>query len=785
MIKNYFITAFRNIVKFRFHSAINFIGIAIGMAASLMIFIWIKYEIGFDKFHKQIDNIYQVSLIWHTQNRELETFDTNYALAPVLKDKFADVVESSSYEQIRMRIKITSSEELKTFYEDDLIFTTPSLFKIFNFPVLTGDYEKQLLAPNVVFLTKHIALKYFGSLDVIGKSISMGSADYPDANYTIGGVLEDCPENSSIKFNIVASYKTLDGLFQRFVDNWHGEYGDTYIKLRDGVNVKEFNKRISDYYQTLQQPGVIKSLKVHPFKKIHLFTPRGSGNIQSILIFVMIALFILASACINYINMSVVQSISRMKEIGVRKVNGAGKMQIIKQFITESFLLSFIAILLALLLIRIFMPVFNELTGINFNILYRLDVYFYLFIIALITSIGAGSYPAFYLSSVNVIKSFNNTTASKSTLRMFLVVVQFITSIVLIISSVIVTQQLSYIKNKDLGINTKNVIAFPMLGDRRNYDYFKAQLLKEEGVITVTSAFFLPNNIDLSDNQVEIYGRSDIQNVNVNFNCVNYDYIETMGIKLEQGRAFSKEYASDERSAILNRKAVEMLNLKNPIGQRFRVWGWYEGTIIGVSDNYHFESLKNNIKPIFLVKGIDIQFDNILIKISPNNIPQTIKNIEGVWKKLNPEYPFVYSFIDQKFEEMYKSEQKMGKIFSYFTFIAIIISCLGLFGLASLLSVQRAKEVGIRKVLGATVGQITTIMTMRFVKWVIIANILAIPIAYYFMNKWLQSFYYKISISIWVFIIAIVVSISIAVISVIFHTLRSANVNPVNVLSQE
>lgn len=785
MIKNYFVIAFRNIKKFRFHSMINFIGISIGIAASLMIFIWVKYELSFDKFHDKIDNLYQVSIFWHIPNGNVESFETNYALAPMLKDNFADITESSSYEKIRMRIKIQTNNEQNSFYEENLIFTTPSLFKMFNFPVISGDYEKSLKEPHFVFLTKHIAMKYFGSIDIIGKSISIGSADYPDANYTIGGILEDCPENSTIRFNIVASYITLDGLFQRRADNWSGQYGWTYINIKKGTDIKDLNKRMSEYYSKLHKPEVTKTLNIYPLKKIHLYTSHGTGNIKSIYVFLLIAFFILSSACFNYINISIAQSIARIKEIGVRKVHGAKKIQLIKQFITESFMLSIISVFLSLILIILSLPFFNELTGIDLNPLKKIEVYFYLIIIAIITSIGTGIYPAFYLSSINVVKSFNYKRSSKSKLRKLLVILQFISSIVLIICSIVVSQQLNYIKNKDLGMNIKDVITFPMSGERQLFDTFKEELLKETDIKAVSSSFSLPNNVELTFNGLVVPGRSDIQEIGINMNLVNYDYIETMEIKMIQGRTFSKSYVTDERSAIMNQKAVEVLNLKEPIGQKFVLWGRYEGTIIGVTNNFHFESLKNNIKPLLLIKGMGFQFDNVIIKISPYNTQNTIKRIEEIWKKYNPDYPFVYSFIEQKSAQMYKSEQKIGEIFSYFTLIAIIISCLGLFGLASLLSVQSAKEVGIRKVLGASVSKITVFMTMGFVRWVVLANIIAIPISYYFMNKWLQTFCYKINISPWVFIIAFFTSISIAIISIIFHTIRAANVNPVKVLSQE
>lgn len=798
MFKNFIKIAVRNLIKLKIYSFINISGLAIGLASIILIFLWVQDELSFDRFHKNKDNIYRIGLYFPSNSYRIA--QTRPAFAHALKNAFPEIVDAVRYKQ---RSRLLLKNDNQVFYEDGGAVADPSFFNMFTFPFLKGDPNTALSEIDNVVITENMALKYFKNEDPMNKLLLI------DGNpMKITGVIEDVPEQSHLQFTFISSIQLL-ARFGQNLNSWGNCNLHTYIKFSDNISKEEIINKSTQYLRakTAERWGrnpkdLDEIVFFQPLKDIHHDSDIRSqddfkiGDIQYVHIFIIIAIFILVIACINYINLSTARATMRKKEIGVKKIIGSNKYQLFKQFLSESLIFSFEAYILAIILVEIFLPAFNNFVGKHLFISYlHWKFIFGSLTIVFFTAILAGAYPAFYLSSFQPIQLFRDTTQpglSTTAFRKILIIVQFLISIALIISTLVIYDQLNYMRNKKLGFDKDNVIYFQFRGNiGKNFESFRNELKQNINIQGVTAKNSLP--IEGADRTTSIHwpGKTPNQEIFVEATAVDWDYIETMNLSLIAGRNFSREFSSDLKgSFILNEEAVKQITLESPIGKPFSLWR-HQGTIIGVVKNVHFNSLRHSIEPqvLYLVQDMNSQemkdYGIILIKIKEGEFNKSISYIETSWNKNNPNFPFEFHFLDTAVENQYQTEKKIGIIFYSFTLLSILIACLGLFGLISFTTEQRSKEIGVRKVLGASVPSIVGLLSKEFLKWVIWANLIAWPITWFTMNKWLQNFAYRIEISWWVFVLAGAVALVIALLTVSWQAIRAAIANPVESLRYE
>lgn len=797
MFKNYFKIALRNLSKNKIHTFINIIGLAIGMTCAILILLWVQDELSYDKFHKNADRIYRVGLYF--PGKSIRIAQNRPPLAKTLKNEFPEIVETVRYKQ---RARLLLKHNNNVFYEDGGAVADPSFFNLFTFTFLRGDPKTVLSGPNNIVITEKLALKYFPNEDPLNKILLVD--DYP---MKITGVINNIPEQSHIQFSFISSILLLERFGER-LNNWGNCNLYTYVKLAENISENEMIKKITEYVRIFTAKRWGRNLKdvdellfFQPLKDIHHNSDIRSqddfriGDIQYVRIFVFIAIFIFFIACINYVNLSTARAALRKKEVGMKKVIGSHKHQLINQFLGESLFFSILAYLLAIILVELLLPIYNTLVGKNLTLSF-LNWPFIIgsITIILLTGILAGIYPALYLSSFQPIQLFRNITqrgTSASSFRKTLIIVQFLISIALIISNIIIHDQLHYIRNKKLGFDKDNVIYLRFRGDiGKNFESFKNELKQSTNIIGVAAKNSLP--IESADMTTDIHwpGKDPDQEIFTEATAVDWDYLETMNISLVEGRNFSKDFGSDWNSFILNEEAVKKMSLESPVGKPFSLWE-YKGTIIGVVKNIHSRSLKHHIEPqvLYLLRNPNSQemkdYGVILINMKGGEIEETISYIKDVWHKFNPSFPFEFQFLDTAVEHLYQLEKKVAILFNYFTFLSIFIACLGLFGLISFTAKQRIKEIGIRKVLGASVAGIVVMLSKNTTKLVLISNLIAWPIAWYFISKWLENFAYRIELTIWPFLLAGLVALVIALLTVSWQAIRAARANPVEALRYE
>jgi len=800
MFKNYVKITLRNIAKYKGYSFINIAGLAIGMACTIFILLWVQDELSYDGFHENKDNIFRVVTKFENEGNTFYGAQTSAPVAPYLKNNFPEIQKSTtvcnSWLTGNSRNIIKFGE--KSFYTDNLILTDPSFFDIFSFPFIRGDKSNALENPNNVVLTQSIAAKCFGSDDPISKTIQV------DGNPVIvTGVVADVPQNSHLQFDMVlplTHVRNTDRGF--FLTKWDSYGFATYVYLQDGVAINEIDQKIDDLIikNDPRFGDTAAHIFLQPLSKIRLFNVDGTvGFMRYVYIFSTIAVIILLIACINYMNLSTARSEKRAKEIGLRKVVGSKRANIIRQFFSESLLYAFISFLISIFIVIIFLPQFNELTGkqIDFNYT-NPGLLFGLVLVALFTGIISGSYPALYLSSfipIDILRKSKSTGAKKSLLRKTLVVIQFSLSIGLIISMRIVSNQVGYMRNAEIGFEKENIITLPVSGGIENIvESFKHELKANPGIVSVSLKSSSPLSSGATSGTISWEGKKPDQQVNWCHPMVDHDYFKTLNMKIVKGRDFSREIQSDlQQGFILNEEAVRQGDIENPVGKQIIVNG-ENGMIIGVVKNAQLSSLRFTIPPevYHLSRTFREQFQTLFIKIDAgeddhqfNKISASLAHIENVWKKFMPDSPFEYRFLDETLENQYRSEIRISNILNYFTFLAVFLSCLGLLGLTSFMAEQRTKEIGVRKVLGASITGIVILLSKEFTKWVLIANVIAWPLAYYFMNKWLQEFAYRINIGIGTFIASALIALVIALLTVSFLTIKAALANPVKSLRYE
>lgn len=809
MLKNYLKIALRSLWKNKGFSAINIFGLAIGLATCLIIVLYVVDELSYDKFYENADRIYRINSDISFGGSKLHFTQTSDMMGALLKKDYPQVEKYT-------RIYTSDGEKLikknnEFIRENKAANVDSTFFSIFHLPVIDGDTKTALDEPNTVVITAAAAKKYFDDTHVVGRILEVKN-DSNTTPYKITAVVEDIPHNSHLDLQFMFSMKNVDYNWGQLTShNFH-----TYLLLKKGTDPKAFQKNFTAYIDKYVLPEVksfidIKSMAdfektgnylfytLLPLTKIHLYSDYNfeitpPGNIQYVYIFGAVALFILVIACINFINLSTARSVKRAKEVGIRKTLGTERRTLLAQFLVESTITVCIALALAVAAAWFALPLFNTIAGKSIAIteLFSGKLLILLILMPFVVGILAGLYPAVFLSRFNPIVVLKSSTAGagfkKSTLRSTLVVFQFLASIVLITGTIIVYSQLRFIQTTQLGFNKDQVLVIDgayVLGDKAKA--FKEDILGMTGVMSGTLSSYLPvTSSSRSDNTYSKDAVMDSKNgIDMQTWRVDYDYVKTMGMEIVKGRNFSKEYA-DSNAVIINETTAKFLDYDNPVGHKiFTLAGnTPKGLdIIGVVKDFHFESLHQSVGPLCMVLGKNAGLASF--KINPGSAAALIPKIEARWKAFVPSMPFSYRFMDDSFNEMYKDEQRVGRLAVSFAVLAILIACLGLFGLATYMAEQRTKEIGVRKVLGSSVSGIIQLLSKDFIRLVSIAFVIAVPLAWYIMNKWLQDFAYRIHIQWWVFAAAGLLALVIALLTVSTQAIKAALANPVKSLRTE
>ena len=811
MFRNYLKIAWRNLVRNKTFSAINIVGLAVGLATCLLIVLFVLHELSYDRYHTHADRIYRMTTHGRVGGAEINAAPSGAPAASVLVRDYTSVEATTRLtEQGSFIVKHGTD----SFREERVAFADSNFFAVFSIPLIKANGggvspKTMLTEPNTVVLTETTARKYFGDQNPVGQTLTMGDK----GAFRVTGVCEDVPSNTHFHYDFFCSMRSI-----KPSDKWLNSGMHTYLLLREGYSVDQLRAKSTEMVARYIGPELPQFLSVslaeflrkgnqfrfqfQPVTDIHLNSDyedehEPNSNVQYIYIFAAIAGFILLLACINFMNLSTAGSAGRAKEVGVRKVMGSERGQLMGQFLAESVLLTLLALLLALVLVAVLLPGFNQLAGKQFGISAITSGWMLpgIVVSSLVIGLLAGSYPAFVLSGfrpVSVLKgSAVKIGARSSWLRNTLVTVQFVVSIAMIVSTILVSQQLHFIQNKKAGFDKEQVL---ILNDTNTLssklDAFKAELAKLSPVVRVTSAGYLPAGATNSGNNgfQPDNGAAQPETFRNRQYYVDEDYLPTLGIGLVQGRNFSKAFLSDSSAVLINEAAARQFGWKNPIGQRLKTAGNGSAeskltyTVVGVVRDFHFESMRQRIAPLVLAYGHDNY--QMALRVKTDDMPALLKTIEQRWKA-QTDMPFAYSFLNERFNTMYVSEQRVGQLFSIFAGLAVLIACLGLFGLAAFTTRQRTKEIGVRKVLGASVSSIVALLSKDFLKLVLIAIVIASPIAWWAMNRWLQDFAYRTEIEWWVFALAGLLAVGIALLTVSFQSIRAALMNPVKSLRSE
>jgi len=812
MFKNYLKNALRTLSRNKSFSFINIFGLAVGLTTCILILLYIFSELGYDQHNKDADRIYRLAATGDKISAIKEK-DWACTAAPIAWGIKADLPEVEQSTRLlkfpmltKMLLKYEKGEKSKQFYETNGYYIDSTFFQVFSYDFKYGNIQNALTEPNSVILSEEVSDKLFGNEDPTGKQLSIGMP-YGNFNYTVKGVFKDENIKSHIPAHFFLSMRNGDvGTWVENQTNWAtNNIFHTYIKLKAGTDPIAFEKKLRPFLDNragtdLKALGVSHHLFMQLVKDIYLHSDLDNeispnGNITYLYILGSIALFVLIIACINFMNLSTARSGKRAKEVGVRKAIGAEKRSLVLQFIGESVTMSILALLLALILVTLLLPAFNNITQKNLQLFDRKDMLVWIILLTIATGIISGLYPAFYLSSfkpVTVLKGKLINHFSANAIRKGLVVFQFTISICLVLGAIVIVRQLHYMENQQLGFNKKQQLIIPLQNQNaiKNYTAFKNELLKNPSVKNVTSGSTYPGITNVEDILFYGEGKSVHDVVDVHLANVEDNYFETLGLKIIEGRAFSRDFIADSNSIIINEAGLKQLgyDTKSAVGKIVNYD--FKGThntmrIVGVVKNFNYESLYNEVKPFAFNKFFGDPNSYVIANVSVTDYAAVLKEIGQSWSKINPGIPFDYSFLDQDFARNYEKDKRASSIVSYFTIIAILIACLGLFGLAAFSAEQRTREIGIRKVLGASVPNVTALLSGDFMKLVFIAILIASPLAWYVMNKWLEAFAFKITISWWMFALAGTVAILIALITVSFVAIKAAVANPVKSLRTE
>ncbi|MFC1564710.1 ABC transporter permease [candidate division KSB1 bacterium] len=782
MFNNYLKIAFRNLFRYKSYSLINISGLAISMACAFFIFLWVQDELSYDRFHENADEIYRVLIdtktygIWN---------NTPIPLGPALKNDYPEITNSS---RLRPYNGIFKKDDL--IYMERGYYVDPEFFDMFSFPLIEGDPQSVLSELYSIVLTEGLARKYFGNENPIGQTINVNNS----RDYVIKGIIENTPRNSHLRFDFLVPFE----IFRRS-DNDPENFGRfqilTYVQLNRDAPVSEVEQKIVSLIDERSMHSNV-DLLIHPITRIHLYNIDGGGLITYIYIFSVIAVFILLIASINSMNMSTARSLTRAKEIGIRKITGAFRLDLIKQFLGEHLLYSFFALCTAVLITVVSLPFFENLIGkeLNAGQFFSMEYVIGIIIIGCLTGIISSSYPACFLSAIRPLKLLRGAflpsvkSEKSSGFRNTLVVFQFSISVFLIIATILISRQMGLINTKDLGYEKENIIYFLLRGNTgRQFDSFKTELLKQRGVENVTIVSEPPVEIGRVKTGWNWEGKPAGLDPPMPHLMVGYDFFKTFDIELVQGRVFSREFPTDASAGyIINETAMKIIGDESPVGKSFAMNkrdGWKNGKIIGVIKDFHFKSLHNELQPLVIDLYPEVYF--ACIRLQDDDIAGTLSNIEQIWKNFEPTMPFSPTFVEDYYNSMYTNEEMTRKILGYFAVLALFISCLGLFSLTSYIIEQRKKEVGIRKAMGATAGSIAQLVSNEFMVLIVIANCIAWPITYFSVRYWLRDFAYKVGIDMSIFLAALIVSIGIASVTIFYQVIKASMANPVDSIRHE
>lgn len=795
MIKNLLLVAIRNFKRDKWYSLLNILGLTIGITFSLFLIFYIKDELSYDRYNKNIERIYRITSYINEPDKDVAKLAiTPFPLGPALKKDYPEVQEAVRF--VGNGKTMYKNGDVR-FYEDKVFSCDSNLFKVFTYDFIEGDPQTALVEPNSIVLTESVANKFFSkSKSIVGKSLQNDKGDI----YKITAVIKDVPRNSHIIFNVLVSISSFP---KGFGNDW-GNFGFyNYVLLKPNTNAATFEKKLLPMYDKYMASIFAQfNVKIHfgvqPITDIHLYSdmanePEELGSISYIYIFGAVALFMLIIACINYMNLTTARSARRAKEIGIRKVTGSTKSQLVAQFLIESVLTALFALVLSLGLIALLLPTFNSLSGkfISFHTLLEPATIVILVGIILFVGLMGGSYPAFYLSAfnpVNILKGSLAKSSSNVTLRRALVVVQFTISMIMLICTWIVYGQLKYLRNKDLGFNKEQVVSLVANTNndiRGRIGAFKNEVQKNPHIVSVSAAESSPGGGGYNFSLFSIETKNGFKDQGITCYGIDEDYFKTLGMQLKQGRNFSGP-SDTLRSIIVNEYMVKYFGWDNAIGKKIKFSGDTSKNfleIVGVVKDFNQKSLYNPMEPLLLFYRPNSY--NIQLKLAANNISATIADIEKSWKGTFPDLPFSYTFLDQDFNSQYAADQKRGKIFTAFSILTVLITCLGLLGLIAFTTQQRQKEISIRKIMGAGIRQIVPLITTNFILLVGISCLIAFPIAYLFMDKWLKIFPYNTGLTVTPFLLSALVVLFITMLTVIFHTVRAAVANPVASLRTE
>ena len=781
MIRNYFITAFRNIFRHKGYSLINIAGLAIGLACCMLIFLWIKHEWSYDRFHENKENIYRIVVSWPRGNETGRTWRTPPPLAVSLQNDLVEVEAASRFYTVSDLLV----EREDNHFKETIGFADPALFSIFTLPMEQGDQTSLLSDPQSIVISESTARKFFGQEDPVGKSMVVND----NLIFHVSAVIEDIPKNSILDCPIFIPFSHLENITNMGNEKDWGDFGyNTFVLLGKNVDPGLVNLKLKDYLDVKwENPDNDTELALQPLTSIHLYALGGGGPIVYIWIFSIIAVFILLIACINFMNLATARSAARAKEIGIRKVIGAERKRIMQQFLCESLFLSFIALIVALLIVGLSMRTMLDLVDVSSGSrLFNLSILPLFIVITIATGILAGIYPALFLSSFRTVQVLKGKQRSGSPLfRKVLVVFQFSISVFLLIGLFLVSRQMNFLHEKPLGFS-KEQIVYISLNETlvRKFEPFRQELLNNSGVLHVSAVSnYLGQGPKWSTSGIKWEGKDPDDGYSLSILYADYGFADTFQLELAAGRFFSREYESDKNNFVVNETAVQGMDVEIPLDMEISISGQH-GRIIGVLKDFHFGPLHNEVQPLAVIMQ-PVYYRYAAVKIRSEDVPVTIGNIEKTFEEFSPKYPFEYTFLDEILDLSYKAEQRSQILLKYFVLLAVFISCMGLFGLASFMAEKRTKEIGIRKVLGASETGIFVLISRSFVIWVLISNLIAWPLAYFAMNRWLQNFAYRAPISLWSFIFAGIISLGITLLTISWQSLRVARRDPAHTLKYE
>ena len=793
MFKNYLVTAWRNMTRNKAFSSINIAGLALGLACSLLIFLWARDERNVDAFHVNKDNLYSVYERVYSQGKMEAGRATPGLLATRLKHDIPEIKYASGYWEDEVETLFSVGDKnfsnIGTYADSDF-------FKMFSYPLLQGTASSALATPDDIAISHRMANSVFGSPQAaMGRPIQFNNAHY----FKVSAVFEDLPTNTSQHFDFVINWQYLVKAVD-WLDNWANRSPQTFVQLQPGANSTVVEAKIKDfvtqYLSANYKTGYRVELGLQPLSEVYLRSvfQQGkpeSGRIEYVRLFTWVAMFILLIACINFMNLATARSIKRAKEVGIRKTVGAMRLRLIVQFIGEAMLLTAIAVIIALGMIVMVLPYFNKLTDKQI-LLPVTQPGFWTALVALLLATGfvAGSYPALFLSSLNPIKVLKGSASFRPRALLFrkgLVVFQFTLSIVFITGTIVISQQLRYIQTKNLGFDRENLVYmhFPYPeGLAKGFTVFKQQLLAMPGIKAVDYSAQPPSHTNSYTYNVNWPGKDPATKVFAIRNGVGYEYFKLMGIGFVEGRPFSKDFQTDSAGVIVNETALKMMGLKNPLGQRISI-NDQPKTILGIVKDFHFKSLHDPIEPLILYLNRNPDWGYVLVRTEAGKTRQGIASMEKVFTQMGQKFPFRYSFADEEYRKLYNSETTVRKLSDSFSLLAICISCLGLLGLTLFTAEQRRKEIGVRKVIGASAADIVTMLSKDIVKLVILSALVATPIAWLAMNNWLLNFAYRIDIDAWIFLAAGLIAVLIALVTISYQAVKAALANPVKSLRTE